>query len=283
MNKLRYIFILVLCSLLFVPKMEGREEQFMYYWYAAREAIDNERYPEAYTLLQFCNELKPDDAQTLYYLGVMQSALRHEDEAKASFERAYAVSKGDAPEELLDQLLNIYFEEMNWKKAIEIRDAMDAKNGYDAMSALTRYRIYAMNGKTKQAIKALEDYLKTDPDNVRFHLLRLECLERTKAKTKVLYAQYERVLELDPYNLMVLNNYAYHLATHGGDLTKAERMSAITIREQPNNPVYLDTYGWILHLKGQDELAKFYLNKALWNAQKTGNKEEIEKHLEAIK
>jgi len=82
---------------------------------------------------------------------------------------------------------------------------------------------------------------------------------------------------------MVLNNYAYHLATHGGDLTKAEQMSAVTIREQPNNPVYLDTYGWILHLKGQDELAKFYLNKALWNAQKTGNKEEIEKHLEAIK
>ena len=234
-------------------------------------------------MLQFCNELQPNDAQTLYYLGVMQKALLHEDEAKASFEQAYAVSKGDAPDELLDQLLNIYFEEMNWKKAIEIRDVMDAKNGYDAMSALTRYRIYAMNGKTKLAIKAVEDYLKIDPDNLRFLLFRIEILEHTKAKTKVLYAAYDRVLELDPYNLMVLNNYAYHLATHGGDLTKAERMSAITIREQPNNPVYLDTYGWILHLKGQDELAKFYLQKALWNAQKTGNKEEIEKHLEAIK
>ena len=255
----------------------------MYYWYAAREAIDNNRYPEAYTLLQFCNELQPNDAQTLYYLGVMQKALLHEDEAKASFEQAYAVSKGDAPEEVLEQLLNIYFEEMNWKKAIEIRDVMDAKNGYDAMSALTRYRIYAMNGKTKLAIKAVDDYLKTDPDDLRFLLFRIEILERTKAKTKVLYAAYDRVLELDPYNLMVLNNYAYHLATHGGDLTKAEQMSAVTIREQPNNPVFLDTYGWILHLKGQDELAKFYLNKALWNAQKTGNKEEIEKHLEQVK
>ena len=273
-----FILCVFCCSL-----CAENSQQFMYYWYAAREAIDNNRYPEAYTLLQFCNELQPNDAQTLYYLGVMQKALMHEDEAKASFEQAYAVSKGDAPEEVLEQLLNIYFEEMNWKKAIEIRDVMDAKNGYDAMSALTRYRIYAMNGKTKLAIKAVEDYLKTDPDNLRFLLFRIEILERTKAKTKVLYAAYERVLELDPYNLMVLNNYAYHLATHGGDLTKAEQMSAVTIREQPNNPVYLDSYGWILHLKGQDELAKFYLNKALWNAQKTGNKEEIEKHLEAIK
>ena len=273
-----FILCVFCCSL-----CAENSQQFSYYWYAAREAIDNNRYPEAYTLLQFCNELQPNDAQTLYYLGVMQKALMHEDEAKASFEQAYAVSKGDAPEEVLEQLLNIYFEEMNWKKAIEIRDVMDAKNGYDAMSALTRYRIYAMNGKTKLAIKAVEDYLKTDPDNLRFLLFRIEILERTKAKTKVLYAAYERVLELDPYNLMVLNNYAYHLATHGGDLTKAEQMSAVTIREQPNNPVYLDSYGWILHLKGQDELAKFYLNKALWNAQKTGNKEEIEKHLEAIK
>ena len=273
-----FILCVFCCSL-----CAENSQQFMYYWYAAREAIDNNRYPEAYTLLQFCNELQPNDAQTLYYLGVMQKALLHEDEAKASFEQAYAVSKGDAPEEVLDQLLNIYFEEMSWKKAIEIRDVMDAKNGYDAMSALTRYRIYAMNNKTKLAIKAVEDYLKTDPDNLRFLLFRIEILEHTKAKTKVLYAAYDRVLELDPYNAVVLNNYAYHLATHGGDLTKAERMSAITIREQPDNAVYLDTYGWILHLKGQDELAKFYLNKALWNALKTGNKEEIEKHLEAIK
>ena len=253
----------------------------MYYWYAARQAIDNKQYPEAYVLLQFCNELKPDDAQTLYYLGAMQSALRHENEAKVSFERAYALSKKDAPDELLDQLMNIYVHEEDWKKALEIRDVLDEKNGYDEMSAITRYRIYAMQNKPKQAIKAVDDYLKTDPDNLRFQLFRLELLEHTKVKKKELYAQYERILELDPYNAMVLNNYAYHLATHGGDLNKAERMSSLAIREQPNNPVFLDTYGWILHLKGQDELAKFYLTKALQNAQ--GDAEEIQQHLEAVK
>lgn len=253
----------------------------MYYWYAARQAIDNKQYPEAYVLLQFCNELKPDDAQTLYYLGAMQSALRHDNEAKTSYERAYALSKKDAPDELLDQLMNIYVHEEDWKKALEIRDVLDEKNGYDEMSAITRYRIYAMQNKPKQAIKAVDDYLKTDPDNLRFQLFRLELLEHTKAKKKELYAQYERILELDPYNAMVLNNYAYHLATHGGDLNKAERMSSLAIREQPNNPVFLDTYGWILHLKGQDELAKFYLTKALQNAQ--GDAEEIQQHLEAVK
>ena len=97
-----------------------------------------------------------------------------------------------------------------------------------------------------------------------------------------LCAMYEKVLSLDPHNVGVLNNYAYHLATHGGDLKKAEQMSGITIREEPDNAVYLDTYGWIMHLQGQDELALFYLKRALNNA-KEESKAEIKKHLNAIK
>ena len=95
---------------------------------------------------------------------------------------------------------------------------------------------------------------------------------------------YDKVLELDPYNLMVLNNYAYLRAVNGDDLKRAERMSEQTIREQPSNPVYLDTYGWILHLQGQDELAKFYLYRALQNADNNENViQEIKKHFDAIK
>ena len=80
----------------------------------------------------------------------------------------------------------------------------------------------------------------------------------------------------------VLNNYAYYLATHKGDLQKAERMSAITIREEPNNPVYLDTYGWILHMQGQDELAIFYLKRALSNS-KEELQGEIKAHIKELK
>ena len=59
-------------------------------------------------------------------------------------------------------------------------------------------------------------------------------------------------------------------------------MSAITIREEPNNPYYLDTYGWILHLQGQDELALFYLKRALWNATEESVRAEVERHMRQI-
>ena len=281
---MRRAFYIVLLLLFLVPLHAEQDEQFMYYWYAAKEAIQNEQYPEAYVLLQFCDELKPNDVQTLYYLGVMHEALKHEQEAKVYYERAYKlVGRGKMPEDLPERLKMIYIHEEQWDKAIQMQDAIDKINGYDGYSAITRYRIYALANQPKKAIKAVDDYLKTDPDNIRFLMFRIDLTEQTNGKKKTLYALYERVLELDPYNTMVLNNYAYHLATHGGDLTKAEQMSAITIREEPNNPTFLDTYGWIMHLKGQDELAKFYLSKALWNVTSEANREVIKKHLEAIK
>jgi tetratricopeptide (TPR) repeat protein len=192
--------------------------------------------------------------------------------------------KGTAPADLIHRLQGQAISAQEWKKVLVLQDELDKKEGYDAYSAITRYRIFALSGKPKKAIKEIDRYLETDPTNMRFLLFRLEIMEQMGAKPKELYALYERVLKIDPYNLMILNNYAYHLATHGGDLTKAEKMSAITIQEQPSNPTFLDTYGWILHLQGQDQLALFYLNKALWNL---GNDEkmrdEVQKHIHSIK
>lgn len=261
-----------------------QEQQFTYYWYAARQAIEEERYPEAYTLLQFCDAIKPNDAQTLYYIGVMYQVLGKQQEYIATLEQAYRVSGDKKSEDLLEHLLRIYISQEKWKEALRMQDELDRARRYDAYSAMTRYRIYAMAGEPKKAIKAIDRYLKTDPTNLRFLLFRVELMEQTGAKQKDLYALYKRILELDPYNLYVLNNYAYHLATHKGDLKEAERMSAITIREDAGNPVYQDTYGWIMHMKGQDELALFYLMRALQNAGNNENvKREIKKHLDAIK
>ena len=260
-----------------------QEQQFMYYWYAARQAITDERYQEAFALLQFCNTIKPDDAKTLSFLGVIYESLHKEDIAKEFYKKAYEVDPVNNWQNWLEPLKQDYIAQGEWKKALKVQDEIDARKGeMDAYSALTRYEIYARWGKTKQAIQAIDAYLKTDPDNLRFQLFRLECLERTKAKKKELYAQYERVLELDPYNAVVLNNYAYLLATHKGDLKKAEQMSQLTIREEPNNPTFLDTYGWIMHLQGQNELARFYLSKALQNATNE-NRDVITEHLIKVK
>lgn len=77
------------------------------------------------------------------------------------------------------------------------------------------------------------------------------------------YECYEKALKLDPEDLSVLNNYAYYLCLEGKKLAKAEKMSRITVEKEPDNATYLDTYGWILHLRGKNKEAKPYFKHAM--------------------
>jgi len=275
-----YILVLILCSLLFVPKVRGENEQFMYYWYAAKQAIEEERYPEAYVLLEFCHALNPNDGQTLRYLGVVANGLGQDKQAKEYYRKAYEADPQGQWERWLPLLFEAYLDKEQFKKALAVLDEMEQRSGeYSATLAISRYRVYASWDKPKKALEAVDRYLVSDPTNLRFLLFRIEILEHMNAKAKVLYPAYEDVLAINPRHLLVLNNYAYHLATHKGDLVKAERMSELTIREDPTNPVYLDTYGWILHLRGKDELAKFFLERAMSNATDERTREEVQKHL----
>nr|HPQ56952.1 tetratricopeptide repeat protein [Bacteroidales bacterium] len=77
------------------------------------------------------------------------------------------------------------------------------------------------------------------------------------------FSMYDKVLKLDPFNLPVLNNYAYYLSLRNEKLERALSMSKITIEKEPNNSTYLDTYGWILHLLGRTQQAKDVFRQAL--------------------
>ncbi len=96
------------------------------------------------------------------------------------------------------------------------------------------------------------------------------------------YHYYEEALRFDPENIYTLNNYSYLLATHGGDLKRAEKMSQKTIQAEPDNATYLDTYAWILHLQGVESLAKFYIQKAKDNITDPQQEKEIIDHYNII-
>ena len=77
------------------------------------------------------------------------------------------------------------------------------------------------------------------------------------------FKAYEEALKYNDKNIGVLNNYAYYLSLLKKDLPKAERMSALTIKMEPNNPTYLDTYAWIFFVQGNFILAKLYIEQAI--------------------
>ena len=87
------------------------------------------------------------------------------------------------------------------------------------------------------------------------------------------FATYDKALKYNPGNVGVLNNYSYFLSLAKKDLDKAERMSSMTVKAEPTNPTYLDTYGWVLFEQGAFTMAKIYIENAIKYSEE--KKEEI--------
>ncbi len=77
------------------------------------------------------------------------------------------------------------------------------------------------------------------------------------------YAAYDSALVYKENNISALNNYAYYLSLERKNLDKAEEMSYRTVKAEPANGTYLDTYAWILFEKGKYVEAKIYIDQAM--------------------
>ena len=82
-------------------------------------------------------------------------------------------------------------------------------------------------------------------------------------KEQEAFAAYDSALVYKEDNIMCLNNYAYYLSLKNEQLDKAEEMSYRTIRQEPDNITYLDTYAWILFMKGDYDHARSYMDKVV--------------------
>ncbi|OPZ15232.1 MAG: photosystem I assembly protein Ycf3 [Bacteroidetes bacterium ADurb.BinA261] len=122
-------------------------------------------------------------------------------------------------------------------------------------------------GKYEEALKVFQDGLK----NAKIENPLVEAdfygqigdLYHFLGNNQAAFESYEKSLKLNPQNLPVLNNYSYYLSLEKRDLDKAEQMSSITVKAEPTNPTYLDTYAWILYEQGAYTMAKIYIENAV--------------------
>lgn len=77
------------------------------------------------------------------------------------------------------------------------------------------------------------------------------------------FAAYDSALVYVDDNISCLNNYAYYLSLRNEQLDKAEEMSYRTIKAEPDNITYLDTYAWILFMKEDFTNARIYIDRVV--------------------
>ena len=103
----------------------------------------------------------------------------------------------------------------------------------------------------------------SNPDVVSdFYALMGEILHE-KGRLAESFQAYDSCLQWKPDNIAAMNNYAYYLSEANKDLPKAEQLSYKTIKAEPNNSTFLDTYAWILFQQNRYEEAKIYIDQAI--------------------
>lgn len=145
-----------------------------------------------------------------------------------------------------------------------------------------------INERYKEAIKSLRhgaDCIKADTNKeiaADIYALLGDIYHKEK-RVHDAYAAYDSCLVYKPDHVVCLNNYAYFLSEESKDLKKAEKMSYRAISAEANNPIYLDTYAWILYRQKRYDDAKAYIDMALEYLKEGDDPDkEIRKHAEKI-
>ncbi len=167
-----------------------------------------------------------------------------------------------------EQLLSIYSYTNQFEKLYNY--GVKALKEYPAQSRMYLLTGVGANqtGKSDTATTILEKGLTTFDSNEELRIQLLSQLGeayRNVGNHEQSDHYFEQVLELDPNNLFVANNYSYYLSLREEKLQRALELIKRTIKKEPNSSVYLDTYAWVLYKLGSYNKAKKNIEKALRN------------------
>lgn len=185
----------------------------------------------------------------------------------AAEQQEYALDLDPSNADRWKSTSSLYARADNYEKALDV-----ARRGIHYLPADAQLKFYAANslsvlGRSAEAIDSLRSALQATPaadGELRSSILSSlgDELYKSGAKDSA-FAYYEQALQANPENMLAMNNCAYFMAEEGIDLDRAERMSLITVRNDPNNDTALDTYAWILFKQKKYAEAKEVIDVAL--------------------
>lgn len=127
---------------------------------------------------------------------------------------------------------------------------------------------YYQKEKSNEALDAFQKGIsvispQSDPAIVSDFYAVMGDILHEKGREKEAFAAYDSCLQWKDDNIGCMNNYAYYLSVNGKNLEKAEQMSYKTVKKEPDNSTFLDTYAWILFQQKRYSEAKIYIEQAI--------------------
>ncbi len=205
----------------------------------------------------------PESAKPYSILGDFHLANGHEREALFNYRKALEFEKSASS--LWNQVLLLQYQSQLFEEL-----AIDSEESLKYFPNLPTF--YLLNGvanvqlkKYDQAISSLDigrEYVTGDKSmKAEFYGQLGEAYFGKKdfAKGKT---WYEKAMTEDPNSTLLMNNFAYRMAIYKIEIDRAEKLILQAISSSPNQPSFIDTYGFVLFQKGDYKGALVQFEKA---------------------
>jgi tetratricopeptide (TPR) repeat protein len=234
--------------------------------YYARTEIDPKLKPEAYELARLLVGAHGKEAKS--YSVYADFLLRDEKLEEAREQYRNAIKYDDSKFVIWNQVLIIDsqlndFEGMytESKEALELFPTQPAFYFFNGIAAIQKKQYQ----EAVQTLNTGKDMIIENPGLTVQFLQSLGDVYNNLGNFEKSGQNYDKVLELDPKNTYVLNNYSYFLSMRGEKLERAAEMSLKCNEIEPNQSSYQDTYAWILFKMENYSEAKTWMEKAIKN------------------
>lgn len=138
---------------------------------------------------------------------------------------------------------------------------LDESNGFRQLPRMLAFTLLKEE-KFAEAENFLSSLIISLPDDLQLRHMYGYALERQKkwADAEKIFSE---ILSQEPEHENANNSLAYVLYLQGKDLEQASLHIQKALVHSPNNPAYLDTYGMIMHARGDQSSAQQALKNAL--------------------
>ena len=204
-----------------------------------------------------------------------------QDSVNAAFRKVLDIAPDNASARL--QLVQNLWNDKKYDDVIAMANQAQAYNPDEMVFYYFGGMAHYMNGDEDATLETFRKGLaqvneKSSPDLVSDLYMIMGDILNKKGFEKESFAAYDSCLQWKDDNVPALNNYAYYMSLNGKELHKAEQMSYKTIKAEPKNGTYLDTYAWILFMEERYHEAKIYIDQAIANLDSTQNNNTVIEH-----
>jgi tetratricopeptide (TPR) repeat protein len=188
-------------------------------------------------------------------------AMSHQNQAAiAAFKRSEIIAPGNPQPSI--EVARIYAGEHKFLDALGLLELVTKKfpKSFDAL--MLKGAVHAALGQQDRAIGALNAALLLQPNSLEA-LTALGAAARTIGKLDVAENAYKRALVIAPQSPMVLNSYAWMLASVPSRLDQALTMATKAVNIAPQEAAFHDTKGFVLMQRHDVKAAIVEFQKAV--------------------